>query len=109
MFMRKNFKLVVMALVVMIMLGLMSTVVSASNPPVLVSNDKTTTGTTTTGTTTTGTTTGTSTTSTKTETTTSTTNLPKAGLDYSVLFIITGCVVIGAYAFTRIKSNSDIQ
>ena len=37
------------------------------------------------------------------------TNLPHAGVDYSVLFVIVACVISGVYAYIKIRDYNDIQ
>ena len=41
--------------------------------------------------------------------TTTNTNLPNAGLDYSILFVIVACVISGVYAYIKIKDYNNIK
>ena len=41
--------------------------------------------------------------------TTTDTNLPNAGLDYSILFVIVACVVSGVYAYIKIRDYNNIK
>ena len=41
--------------------------------------------------------------------TTTNTNLPEAGLDYSILFVIVACVVSGVYAYIKIRYYNNIK
>lgn len=36
-------------------------------------------------------------------------NLPHAGIDYSVLFVIAACVILGVYAYIKIRDYNDIN
>lgn len=40
---------------------------------------------------------------------TNTSSLPKAGVDYSVLFVIVACVVSGIYAYIKIRDYNNIK
>lgn len=37
------------------------------------------------------------------------TSLPKAGVDYSVLFVIVACVISGVYAYIKIRDYNNIK
>lgn len=40
---------------------------------------------------------------------TNTSSLPKAGVDYSVLFVIVACVASGIYAYIKIRDYNNIK
>ena len=40
---------------------------------------------------------------------TNTSSLPKAGIDYSVLFVIVACVASGIYAYIKIRDYNNIK